>query len=188
MRPKGSREINGNKAKLHIPRKWLGQYHRLLRLHDDLEAQRRGDLSAVREPLERFSMDMADAASDEFDHDFALSRLCAEQNALFEVAAALGRIRDGTYGICELTGKPISNARLQALPWTRFTLEAERELEQTGQGAQLRKMAELRSVKQEPGFADTQTVAGEEEPTATQANDESLGEFFLNNKETGTGT
>jgi RNA polymerase-binding protein DksA len=183
MKAKASREITGTQAKLHIARQWLGQYHRLSRLRDDLEAQRQENLSIMREPLERFSMDMADAASDEFDHDFALSRLCAEQNALFEIEAALKRIRDGTYGICELTGKPISPARLEALPWTRFTLKAERELEETGQGAELRKIAELRSVIPGHGIEETQTIAGEEEPTAAPANDESLGEFSIHNKE-----
>ena len=39
------------------------------------------------------------------------------------------RIEDGTYGICELTGKPIGWKRLEAIPWTRFSVEAENQLE-----------------------------------------------------------
>jgi DnaK suppressor protein len=38
----------------------------------------------------------------------------------------------GTYGTCELTGKPIPRARLDAIPWTRFTVEAQSQLERDG--------------------------------------------------------
>jgi RNA polymerase-binding transcription factor DksA len=47
-----------------------------------------------------------------------------EENSFAEVEAALQRIRNGTYGICEATGKPISLDRLRAIPWTRFCREA----------------------------------------------------------------
>ena len=45
---------------------------------------------------------------------------------------ALKRIEKNTYGICELTGKPIPKARLEAIPWTRFTVEAQAQLERDG--------------------------------------------------------
>jgi RNA polymerase-binding transcription factor DksA len=77
-------------------------------------------------------MDEADSATDEFDHDLALTQLSAEQNALYEVNAALQRIVDGTYGICEETAQPIPAARLRAVPWTRFTREIEERLEKKG--------------------------------------------------------
>ena len=41
-------------------------------------------------------------------------------------------IRSGTYGVCELTGNAIEAERLTAIPWTRFSAEAQRELEATG--------------------------------------------------------
>ena len=37
-----------------------------------------------------------------------------------------------TYGVSELTGKKIDAERLEALPWTRFSAEAERQLEKEG--------------------------------------------------------
>jgi hypothetical protein len=55
-----------------------------------------------------------------------------EQEALYEVDAALQRIDDGTYGICELTGQLIPWKRLEAIPWTRFSIEAEVQLETLG--------------------------------------------------------
>jgi len=80
-----------------------------------------------------FSLHMADAGTDSFDRDFALSRLSSEQDAVYEIDEALERIRRGTYGTCELTGKPIEPARLEAIPWTRFSAAAEQQLEKEGE-------------------------------------------------------
>jgi RNA polymerase-binding transcription factor DksA len=79
-----------------------------------------------------FSSHMADAGTDTFDRDFALGMLSTEQDALYEIDEAINRIRNGTYGKCELTGKPIEAARLEAIPWTRFSAAAERQLEREG--------------------------------------------------------
>jgi RNA polymerase-binding transcription factor DksA len=72
---------------------------------------------------------MADAGTDAYDQDFALGMLSSEQDAAYEIEAALDRIRSGNYGVCELTRKPISPGRLEAIPWTRFSAEAENQLE-----------------------------------------------------------
>jgi RNA polymerase-binding transcription factor DksA len=79
-----------------------------------------------------FSTHMADAGTDTYDRDFALGMLSSEQDALYEIDEALNRIRDGTYGICEVTGKPIEATRLEAIPWTRFSAAAEKQLEREG--------------------------------------------------------
>jgi DnaK suppressor protein len=44
------------------------------------------------------------------------------QETLDEVALALGRLAEGTYGICEVGGEPIGAARLEAMPATRFCI------------------------------------------------------------------
>jgi RNA polymerase-binding transcription factor DksA len=50
-------------------------------------------------------------------------RLASElREALDDVDAALGRLRDGTYGTCEVCGKPIGTARLEAMPATRYCI------------------------------------------------------------------
>ena len=72
---------------------------------------------------------MADAGTDSFDRDLALGLASFEQESLYEVEAALKRIDDGTYGVCELTGRSIPWRRLQAVPWTRFSIEAEAKIE-----------------------------------------------------------
>jgi RNA polymerase-binding transcription factor DksA len=81
-----------------------------------------GDLSA-------YGQHMADAGTDTFDRDFALSMVASEQEALSEIDAAIKRIHDGTYGICEITAKPIAKERLLAVPFTRYSAEAQKDLE-----------------------------------------------------------
>jgi hypothetical protein len=58
--------------------------------------------------------------------------LSSDQDAVYEIEEALKRIERNTYGVCELTGKNIPKARLTAIPWTRFTVEAQAQLERDG--------------------------------------------------------
>lgn len=76
-----------------------------------------------------FGMHQADAGSDAYDRDFALSLLSQEQDSLYEIDQALKRLETGGYGMCEMSGKPIPHARLEALPFTRFTVECQAEIE-----------------------------------------------------------
>jgi DnaK suppressor protein len=112
--------------------KWRKHFYRLMELREHL-ARLRGDLTQdALDEQPAFSMHMADAASDSYDRDFALGLLSHEQDAVYEIEEALNRIRDGTYGTCELTGRPIPARRLEAVPWTRFTAAAETSLERSG--------------------------------------------------------
>lgn len=81
-----------------------------------------GDLSS-------YGQHMADAGTDTFDRDFALNLLSSEQDALFEIEEAILRIMAGTYGICEVTGTAISKERLKAVPFTRYGLEGQKQME-----------------------------------------------------------
>src|ERR1700677_538439 len=76
-----------------------------------------------------FGMHQADAGSDAYDRDFALSLLSQEQDALYEIDEALKRLELGTYGVCEMSGKAIPHARLEAIPFARFTVECQSQLE-----------------------------------------------------------
>jgi len=113
--------------------KWQKHYKRLIDLREYL-LNRKGNLAKdASEEQPTFSMHMGDAGTDEFDRDFALSMMSSEQDALYEIEQALNRIQSGTFGICELTGKRIKPQRLEAIPWTRFSASAEKELEGQGQ-------------------------------------------------------
>jgi DnaK suppressor protein len=81
-----------------------------------------GDLSSM--PIH-----MADMGSDTFEQDFTLGLMSSERKIVAEIIAALKRIQDGTYGICEGTGKPIPKTRLEASPWARYCVEYASRLE-----------------------------------------------------------
>ena len=72
-----------------------------------------------------FGMHQADAGTDAYDRDFALSLLAQEQDALYEIEEALKRIISGTYGVCEACNKRIPQARLEALPFARLTIDCQ---------------------------------------------------------------
>ena len=108
------------------------QHKRLLDLKDTLLDAMRGvardNLHAGSE-TSAFGMHQADAGSDAYDRDFALSMLSKEQGSLYEIDEALKRIEDGKYGICEICEKPIKHDRLEALPFTRYTVDCQADLE-----------------------------------------------------------
>jgi len=120
-----------------VPEKYRRYYKLLLELRGHLTGQLD---QHTEETLKRSSKDdagdlssygqhMADAGTDTFDRDFALSLVSSEQEALSEIEAAIQRVKAGTYGICEHTGKPIAKERLLAVPFTRFSAEAQKEIE-----------------------------------------------------------
>lgn len=117
---------------MRVPPRWSWHYRQLQSLHERLLENKEVQAAEAVQPLEPHSMDDADSATDEFDHNLALCLLTKEQDALYEVEAAINRIRAGTYGICEETGKPIPEARLCAVPWTRYTRAVQERLEQEG--------------------------------------------------------
>ena len=120
-----------------IPEKFRRYYKLLLELRNHLTGQID---THSEETLKRSSKDdagdlssygqhMADAGTDTFDRDFALSLVSSEQEALSEVEAAIKRIKDGSYGVCEISQKPIAKERLLAVPFTRYSAEAQKDIE-----------------------------------------------------------
>ena len=108
-----------------------------------------------------FGMHQADAGSDAYDRDFALSLLSQEQDALYEIDEALKRIDLGTYGKCEMSGKPILRARLEAIPFARYTVECQSQLEKQSKASRVRQ-----SVTSLFGLTDDEAREGEEEEKA----------------------
>jgi RNA polymerase-binding transcription factor DksA len=115
-----------------IKAQWEKYYHRLLELRDQLTKQMDGLAKESAQEMAGYSLHMADSGTDNLDRDFALSLLSSDQDAVYEIEEALKRIEKNTFGICELTGKPIPRKRLEAIPWTRFTVEAQAQLEREG--------------------------------------------------------
>ncbi|MGI8603524.1 MAG: TraR/DksA family transcriptional regulator [Verrucomicrobiales bacterium] len=153
---------------------WLKkQRQRLIELRDTMleamEGVARDTLRSRPEGSEAsaFGMHQADAGSDAYDRDFALNMLSKEQDALYEIEEALRRMDLGTYGVCEMSGKKIPQARLEAIPFARFTVECQAQLEKENRGGYGRR-APVRSLfglgTEEDG--DEEGEEAEETPTA----------------------
>jgi DnaK suppressor protein len=119
-------------GQVKIKKQWAKFYQRLLELRDQLTRQMNGLAEESAQEMAGYSLHMADSGTDNFDRDFALSLLSSDQDAMYEIEEALKRIEKDTYGICELTGKPIPRKRLEAIPWARFTVQAQAQLEREG--------------------------------------------------------
>ncbi|MCA9300850.1 MAG: TraR/DksA family transcriptional regulator [Phycisphaerales bacterium] len=72
---------------------------------------------------------IAEQGSDNYDQSLSLDLAAADRKLIKEIDDALAKIADRTYGLCELTGKPIRPERLEELPWARYSIDAARELE-----------------------------------------------------------
>ena len=147
-----------------VPKKvkaeWQRYCQRLLDLREQLLGQMNGLAKESAQELPGYSLHMADSGTDNFDRDFALSLLSSDQDAVYEIEEALKRIEKKTYGVCELTGKTIPKARLEAIPWTRFTVEAQAQLEREG-ALKSRRIGQLGTVD---STGATETESEEDEP------------------------
>lgn len=76
-------------------------------------------------------MDQANRATEEA---FNMRLLDKEVKLLKEIEAALGKFENGTYGICEGTDEPIERRRLEARPWTRYSVAYKEQLERDKKG------------------------------------------------------
>ena len=111
---------------------------------DLLLAKRReilGDMSSMEREALRTSggsnlstlpIHMADMGTDNYEQEFTLGLVETERRLLREINLALAKIQNGTYGICEGTGKPISKARLEVQPWARYSIEYAKQMEGRG--------------------------------------------------------
>jgi DnaK suppressor protein len=126
---------------------WQKYYENLVDLRERLRAQMSGLAKESQSEMENYSLHMGDSGTDNFDRDFALSLLSSDQDAVYEIDEAIKRIEKGTYGICELTSKTIPRARLDAIPWARFTVEAQAQLEKEGVLRQRNRLGSLGTVE-----------------------------------------
>lgn len=157
-------------GKVKIKPEWTKYYQVLLDLRDRLLQQMDGLAKESAEQMPGYSLHMADSGTDNFDRDFALSLLSSDQDAVYEIEEALKRIEKNTYGICELTGKSIPKARLNAIPWTRFTVEAQAQLEREGVLRQ-RRLGTLGTIDSAGAIEIEEEEDSEEKPAAKEKED-----------------
>lgn len=117
--PKASVEPKPEKEQREVPAQWKSFYGKLIRLRTRL---RGGTLEGQ-------------------DHEDALDLISDPKETLKEIDAAIERIFAGTYGICEITGKPILAQRLESIPYVRYSLEGQKQMEEVARARRLAQLA-----------------------------------------------
>jgi len=108
--------------------------------------------------LSAYSVHMADAGTDNFDREFALSMVSSEQEGLYEIEDALKRLENNMFGKCEMCAKSIPKARLNAIPFARHCVSCQTEFEKTPQ-----KRSPQTFALSDFGNSEEETVEKEEE-------------------------
>ncbi|MCD6181398.1 MAG: TraR/DksA C4-type zinc finger protein [Candidatus Cloacimonetes bacterium] len=93
------------------------------------ESQKRGIRTGSGD-LSAYAMHQADMGSDTNSAERGVFMLEREIGKLKLINAALGRIYDKTYGICEICGEYIQKKRLNIVPYARYCIECKSKEEQ----------------------------------------------------------
>ena len=112
----------------------------LIKLYSRLATRRRELLSSIADDLQdlrhelggRAGSDDIDAAADNTSEEVTSQLAQMESRELMQIERAMARIREGSYGSCEMCTKKIPVARLNALPYTTLCIECQRDLERSG--------------------------------------------------------
>ena len=106
-----------------------------------LRARLRGDVSAMADAalrktrseangdLSSMPIHMADIGSDNYEQEFTLSLMQTDEMTLESIEAAIERIEDSVFGLCEDCSAPISKVRLNAIPYTPLCIKCAQKLE-----------------------------------------------------------
>ena len=137
--------------------------------HIEEEALRTSRLDAAGD-LSSMPIHMADMGTDNFEQEFAIGLMDSERKILAKIRDALQRIDQGTFGICEGTGKPIAKARLNAKPWARYCIEYARMVEQG-----LIREGEKVPAEEQEGEADVEDSQENRDDTEYEAQDDDDG-------------
>jgi RNA polymerase-binding protein DksA len=115
----------------------LEHFNQLLKEEHQQTKEKMDELQASLDDLEQHPEEESSAAAhhpgnvatEEDEREKYLIMLEKEHAKLKEINAALDRMDQGTYGRCQATGKKIQKGRLEAVPYARYSVEAQRESE-----------------------------------------------------------
>lgn len=121
------------------------------------DESRGSDPYAGRGSVSSVPTHLADLASDSFDQDMRMRMTEHRNRELVDIDYALDRMKDGTYGICEITSKPIEVRRLRVVPWARYSLEGQEILEREGMPGSYNPRPVWREAVYEDSDSDTES-------------------------------
>jgi len=104
----------------------------LIRRRDALRSALAGDLTLLKELRSESPGDLVDAAYDSAQDEISSQLAEVESRELANIENALGRMKAGTYGLCEVCNCKIPMARLDALPYATMCIACQREVERSG--------------------------------------------------------
>ena len=81
-----------------------------------------GDLSG-------YSLHMADMATDNYDREFSLGLATNDQKLIHRIEAALEKVQEKTFGLCDLCAKKISKVRLKVVPYAELCVPCQEKQE-----------------------------------------------------------
>lgn len=149
------------------------------------EALKKSRLDAAGD-LSSMPIHMADLGTDNFEQEFSLGLMASERKLLSEINAALKRIDDGTFGVCEGTGEPISRSRLEANPWARYTIDYASRMEKGGyfeSSSGSSYSTDEGSDDHESEHEESEETESSEEETETETEEETPSPFGLDEEE-----
>lgn len=115
-----------------LPKKEIERYRRLLEAKKSaLSAELAKTRTAEEETTEELTQDIADKAVSSYTREFLYSLTDVERNTLIMIDQALTRIEEGAFGFCQNCGAPMSEKRLDAVPWAPHCIECQ-ELAEKG--------------------------------------------------------
>lgn len=104
---------------------------RLEELRNGITHSLQGTTAEVKTPEEAtgYSQHQADEGTDDFDRTIKLELTSNDYAILRQIDRALEKVKDGTYGVCDITGEEIPLPRLEAVPYATMTVSAQEKLE-----------------------------------------------------------
>jgi RNA polymerase-binding protein DksA len=113
----------------HLRQRLLDERQRVLDAIENIHSENPGSLGEETEEPTFQDNHLGDVATATFDREMASTLEENSTHVLGEIDAALVRIEEGTYGVCERCGKPIGGERLDALPWAKLCIDDKRKQE-----------------------------------------------------------
>lgn len=118
------------RVKTGLKKKDLAEYLRLLLEKraeivgnvNGMENERNASLGDIA----HMPLHMADVGSDNFDQEFTLGLMESERERLRDIENAILRMREGYYGVCIESGRPIQKLRLEFAPWAKYCIDVAR--------------------------------------------------------------
>ncbi len=135
MRETGTQQRSGKKGAAEVSHLKQSDIERFRKKLEELRAHithsLKGSSEQVRTPEESrgYSQHQADEGTDDFDRQLNLTVTSREYDMVRQIDRALEKVKEGTYGVCDLSGEKIPLKRLEAIPYATMTVEAQDKFE-----------------------------------------------------------